>query len=54
MLKAVIYYTDGSYHKMSCPVGSCTLEEFDANIDSNIKGYPERTLHRVVKWIERP
>lgn len=52
MQRAIIFYTDGSSHKLAIP--SVTIEKFTDIIDSNISGYPEKVVARVTRWIERP
>jgi len=51
MTKAVIFYTDGTSHKLSFP--GYDLDTMNRVVDSNIAGYPELTVDHVNVWLER-
>lgn len=52
MHKAVIFYTDGTSHKLTLPL-SVSLDRFTAIIDSNVVGYPDKTVDHIAQWMER-
>lgn len=51
MQKAVIFYTDGTSHKLSMP--SVTFEKFTELIELNVNGYKDKTVDHIARWIER-
>lgn len=51
MTKAVIFYTDGTSHKLSFP--GYNLAKMNDIVNSNIAGYPNLTVDHVNVWLER-
>lgn len=53
MHKAFIHYTNGTVHKLAVPLKNVSIEQFNNTIQSNINGYPELTVSRIIQWFER-
>lgn len=51
MTKAVIFYTDGTSHKLAFP--GYNLDKMNRVIDSNIAGYPKLIVDHINVWLER-
>lgn len=51
MTKAVIFYTNGTSHKLSLP--KFDLATMNRLVNMNINGYPELTVDHVNIWLER-
>jgi hypothetical protein len=51
MTKAVIFYTDGTSHKLALP--GYNLAKMNSIVDNNITGYPKLIVDHINVWLER-